>query len=172
MKKISEDLPQFLLLVGFLMVMIMAAAHVKARTAPIIIVDTPQVKCEVCHNRQMGFELYFEKKGSLDPKAMAAAVLATKSPKLLAAVHVGGEKCTPHTIRKGGYRGRHAGAWQVNQRLHGRVSADPTAQALQAEKLLLKLTEEMPIGKALSSYGGDSTSKYKNDVFAELIQTP
>lgn len=131
--------------------------------------------CGMCHgnktNNKAAMVKYFKDSGSKSPEKMAAAVLATQSPRLLAAiakVETGGN---PH-IRKGGYKGRHAGAFQVNSRIHGRVSHDPIKQAKQAEAILTELTETMPIRKALSVYGGDSSSRYQRTVLAELVRVP
>lgn len=127
--------------------------------------------CTMCHNNKAAMVKYFKESGSKSPEKMAAAVLATQSPRLLAAiakVETGGN---PH-IRKGGYKGRHAGAFQVNSRIHGRVSHDPVKQAKQAEAILTELTDTMPIRKALSVYGGDSTSRYQRTVLAELVRVP
>ena len=132
--------------------------------------------CNSCHSRQVAMTKYFRDSGNKTPEQMAEAVLQTKSPRLMAAIAVKGEKNTPYTVRRGGYRGRHAGAWQVNEKLHkkayGPVPSDPAGQALQAERVLTDLTQEMPIRQALNHYGGDSTDKYSRRVLAELVRVP
>ena len=130
-----------------------------------------QLDCQACHSRKAAMVEFFRKAGSQTPEQMAEAVLATKSPRLLAAVAKVESGGNPH-IRKGGYKGRHAGAFQVNGRIHGRVSHDPVQQALQAESILSELTETMPIKQALSVYGGDSSSRYQRQVLAELVRVP
>lgn len=133
-------------------------------------------KCVNCHNYTMAMTEYFKINGNKTPEEMAIAVLATKNPRLLAAIAVKGEKNTPYTVRKGGWKKQHAGAWQMNQRLHkkayGVVPTDPIGQALQAEKYLVDLSKEFPIEKVLSQYGGDSTDKYANRVLAEILHVP
>ena len=136
--------------------------------------DAPIVnKCSGCHSTKHRFIDYFTRAGNKHPEQMANAVLATKKPRLLAAVAVAGEKNTPYTVRKGGYKKRHAGAWQVNSKYWGRVPNDPVSQALQAERILEDLTGEgKNIRTALSIYGGDSSSRYANRVLKELQEVP
>lgn len=131
-----------------------------------------QLDCRDCHNRKAAMIQYFRKSGSKTPEMMAEAVLATKSPRLLAAIAVKGEKNTPYTVRNGGWKKRHAGSWQVSKKHWGEVPKDPVGQALQAEEILAELTSTMPIEKALSVYGGDSTSRYQRRVLAELVNVP
>ncbi len=136
--------------------------------------------CTQCHSQRRtaaaqykaAMRDYFQRAGATAPALMADAVLATKQPRLLAAVHVAGEKCTPYTVRHGGYRHRHAGSWQVNSRYWGRVPYSPVEQALQADAILAELTGEMPVRKALSLYGGDHTGRYADRVLAELSEVP
>jgi hypothetical protein len=127
-----------------------------------------------CHkdSRKKSMTDYFRKAGNKHPEQMAVAVLATSKPKLLAAMATKGEKNTPYTVRKGGYKRRHAGAWQVNPKDWGKVPMTPLGQALQAERILEDLTDKKPIKQALSHYGGDSTDKYANRVLAELVNVP
>lgn len=131
--------------------------------------------CTECHSptaRKHRFIDYFTQAGNKHPIKMANAVLATKKPRLLAAVAVAGEKNTPYTVRKGGYKKQHAGAWQANPKYWGKVPHDPVGQALQAERILEELTESKPIRTALSIYGGDSSSNYANRVLKELQEVP
>jgi len=131
--------------------------------------------CTECHSstaRKHSFIDYFTKAGNKHPIKMANAVLATKKPRLLAAVAVAGEKNTPYTVRNGGYKKRHAGAWQANPKYWGKVPLDPVGQALQAERIMEELTESKPIRTALSIYGGDSSSNYANRVLKELQEVP
>ena len=125
-----------------------------------------------CHNRKAEMERYFKAAGNPHPALMAAAVLATNRPKLLAAVAVKGERNTPYTVRKGGYKGRHAGSWQVARKYWVGVPTNPIDQALQAEAILNELTSTMPLKKALSVYGGDTTCRYQQRVLAELSRVP
>jgi uncharacterized protein YpmB len=135
--------------------------------------------CTKCHNKKAELTRYFKKSGSKTPEQMAEAVLKTKSPRLMAAIHIGGEKGTPYTVRNGGYKKRHAGAWQMskrNQKAYGVVPIDPVGQALQAERLLDDLVaDEKDIVKALNAYGGESNKKrgkYAYNVLDELRQVP
>ena len=149
------------------MVVVVAVKSCDRQTEPVVV----KVNCAACHNRQTTLTEYFRKAGSRSPEDMADAVLNTRSPRLLAAVAVVESGGNP-TVRNAGYKRRHDGAFQVNPRLHGRVSTDPIKQALQAESILCELAETMPIKKALSVYGGDSTSKYQRRVLAELTRVP
>ena len=107
---------------------------------------------------------------------MALAVLNTKNPRLLAALAVKGERNTPYTVRRGGYKGAHAGAWQANQKFWGKVPYNPVGQALQSERILEELVSDEPnIVKALNTYGGESDKikgKYAYNVIAELVNVP
>jgi hypothetical protein len=132
---------------------------------------SPQKECTSCHNRQTAMTNYFKKAGSKTPEEMAYACLKTRSPKLIAAIAVV-ESGGNHTLKNTGYRKRHNGAFQVNPRHWGKVPNDAVGQALQAEAILQELTETYPIKKALSIYGGDSTSKYQRKVLAELVNVP
>ena len=129
---------------------------------------TAQIQCTQCHNRQQAMTNYFRKSGNPTPEEMAMAVLKTKSPRLLAAVAVAGEKNTHYKERAGGYKRQHAGAWQVNKKYWGKVPVKPVDQALQAESILTELTQTMPIKKALNYYGGDTSGDYSRRVLAEL----
>lgn len=128
--------------------------------------------CTQCHNRMMSMIQYFERLKNPHPVLMAEAVLATKRPKLLAAIAVKGEKNTPFKVRKGGYKKAHAGAWQANEKYWGKVPNTPIGQALHADSILDDLTKENPLNKAISIYGGDSTDKYWKIVSAELTKVP
>jgi hypothetical protein len=133
--------------------------------------DKPQLDCQQCHSRKQAMTEYFRKNGSRSPEQMAEAVLNTKSPRLLAAiakVETGGN---PH-IRNTGYKKRHSGAFQVNPKYWGNVPYNPAEQALQSERILAELTNDYPLRKALSVYGGDSTDRYQRTVLAELQRVP
>lgn len=125
-----------------------------------------------CHSRKMAMTNYFEKAGNPHPEEMADAVLATKKPKLLAAIAVKGEFNTPYTVRKAGWKRRHSGAWQVSEQDWGKVPYSPKEQALQAENILDELTDTRPLKQALNKYGGDSTDAYSQRVLAELQRVP
>lgn len=134
----------------------------------------PAVKadCMGCHQK-MAYEAYF--KGSLDPQAMAAAVLATKSPRLLAAIHVAGEKRTPHTARNTGYRKQNSGAWQTAE-IWGPITKHTTIteQALIAELAIeTHVKEEGNIVRGINAYGGERDKKdgqYAYNVLEELAR--
>jgi hypothetical protein len=124
--------------------------------------------------RQIQMTEYFRRSGNKHPALMAQAVLKTKKPKLLAAVAVKGERNTPYTVRKGGYKKRHAGAWQQNEKYWGLVPHDPLNQALKAERDLEGLiAEKGNIVTALNQWGGDKTKKvYAKNILAELENIP
>jgi hypothetical protein len=140
-----------------------------------------QLNCSTCHNpqfyvspKQVKMTEYFKKKGNPTPEVMAKAVLKTSKPRLLAAMAVRGEKNTPHWIRNGGYKKRHAGAWQVNPRDWGAVPYDVTEQALQAELVVDKFIKAKGgIVNGLNAYGGDKTKKvYAQNILNELQEVP
>ena len=128
------------------------------------------VDCRACHVK-VAMTTYFKKIGSKTPEEMAVAVLKTKSPRLLAAMAKVETNGNPR-IRRSGYKKRHHGAFQVNPHDWGTVPKDAVGQALQAERIMTELTETMPIKKALSQYGGDSTDRYQNKILAELVNVP
>lgn len=132
--------------------------------------------CTPCHSvenqRLVRMEKYFKSAGNPHPEKMARAVLATKRPKLLAAIAVKGEKNTPYTARRTGWKKRHSGAWQISEKDWGPVPHDPVGQALKADKILDELTDKRSIRKALSIYGGDRTDRYQQRVLAELQNIP
>jgi hypothetical protein len=106
---------------------------------------------------------------------MAEAVLATKKPKLMAAVAVKGERNTPYTVKNGGYKKRHVGAWQVNEKYWGFAGNTPLQQALKAEAILdeLIVASGGNLKKALNAYGGDKTKKvYARNILAEIENIP
>jgi hypothetical protein len=133
-----------------------------------------QLDCRECH-RKVAMTRYFERRGNPTPEQMAEAVLATKSPRLMASIAVKGEKNTPYWTRNGGYKKRHDGAYQMSKahkKAYGPVPPDPIGQALQAERYLSDITSELNIKEALNEYGGDSRGHYANRVLAELINVP
>lgn len=129
--------------------------------------------CGECHSKQKALADHFRKRGNQTPEMMAEAVMKTKNPRLLTAIAIAGEKNTPYTVRKGGYKGRHAGAWQVNPKHWQNVPKDVIGQALQAERIITELSDDKPIRKALNNYGGDfSSGNYAKRVLAELTHVP
>ena len=137
-----------------------------------------QLDCQKCHSRELQkrdkLANYFRKNGSKTPEEMAEAVLRTKSPRLMAAIHVKGEKSTPYWVRKGGYKKRHAGAWQQNESDWGAVPYDLNAQAIKAENDLEKLiTDTGDFETALNKWGGDKSKKvYAANILRELQEVP
>lgn len=119
------------------------------------------------------FMMYFKKKGSPTPEKMAEAVLATQSPRLMAAIATVETNGNP-SKRNTGYRKRHCGAWQVNPKDWGPVSHEAIKQALQAEGALIAFVKmaKGSIVHGLNRYGGDSTDVYAGKVLAELVQVP
>ena len=130
-----------------------------------------QRPCQACHTRVMVMANYFKKAGSKSPEQLAVAVLGTNNPRLLAAIAV--VETGGNNVKNTGYKKRHQGVYQVNPRHWGVVdSKDIAKQSLQAERILTELTDTMPIKKALSQYGGDTTDKYQRKVLAELVKVP
>ena len=115
---------------------------------------------------------YFKSKGIAYPEQMATAVLETNKPKLMAAVAV--KEATPYTVKHGGYKKRHVGAWQVNEKLHGHAGNLPIDQALKAERILDELLKESngDMRVALNSYGGDTHNKYAKNILKDLCEIP
>jgi hypothetical protein len=138
---------------------------------------TPQpviVSCNTsrCHISSTKMGLYFKKNGSKNPEEMAVAVSKTKSPRLLAAIAVVETGGNSH-IRKGGYKKRHDGAFQVSSKHWGAVPHDAAGQALQAERILTELiVDKKNIKVALNYYGGDTHGKYANSILKELQEVP
>lgn len=147
--------------------------------------DKPQVAlkadCKPCHEakhaegkRKSDITDYFRRNGSKSPEKMAEAVLATRSPRLMAAIAVRESNGNPNA-RHGGYRNRHDGAWQVNRSIHGRVPLNVTEQALQAELVLEEHVKAAngDIIEGLNAYGGDKSRKtYAWNVLSELRVVP
>lgn len=133
---------------------------------------TERRECTNCHTRQAEMIKYFQRAGSKNPEAMAVAVLKTRSPRLLAAMHVKGEKLSPHTSRAGGYKKKHQGAWQVNPDDWSAVPMTPDGQALQVQDILEELVQKQGIVTALNKYGGDTRGKYARTVLNEVKNVP
>lgn len=134
---------------------------------------TRDIDCRTCHGQKAALMTYFRMVGSPAPEQMAEAVMATRDPRLMAAIAKHESGGNPH-VRRAGYRRQHDGAFQVNPRYHGRVSRDAVEQALQAEAILVELAVQTgDIRKALNQYGGDSTrKKYARNILAELERVP
>lgn len=132
---------------------------------------TAQTGCRECHYPTTHAKMteYFKSAGSPVPAKMATAVLMTPRPRLMAAVAAVESGGNPN-IRRGGWKGKYSGSFQVDSALHGKVSPDPIKQAAQAEKLLSELIAEHGLQRGLSRYGGDSTDKYCRKVLAELTE--
>lgn len=157
--------------VGFLAGMFLVTILHRCQPVPALI----KSHGELLTIRQIQMAEYFRKSGNKHPELMAEAVLVTEKPKLMAAIAVKGERNTPYTVRRGGYKKRHAGAFQVNEKIHGFAGVTPLQQALKAESILDKLIIENKndIKKALNAYGGDvSKRKYASVVLNELVNIP
>lgn len=138
-----------------------------------------KVECVKSHSyglsiKEMKYLAYFHKSGNKHPEQMAKAVLATPQPKLMAAIAVRGEKNTPYTVRKGGYKKRHTGSFQQNEKDWGKVPYTPLEQAIKAEKDLSGLIQEKGnFEAALNQWGGDKTKKvYAKNILEELNKVP
>lgn len=142
--------------------------------------EIPNPVLKKCHDKPISMQTalyreYFKRSGNKHPELMADAVLATKKPKLMAAVAVRGERNTPYTVKKGGYKKRHVGAFQVSERDWGFAGVTPLQQALKAEDILNELLVEHNgnLKKALNAYGGDKTKKvYAKNILSELENIP
>jgi hypothetical protein len=114
-----------------------------------------QKRCTECHDKEMEMAQFFSKHGSPEPKRMAQAVFATKRPKIMAKIAVTETNGNPHK-RAYGFNKAHDGAFGVNRKDWGKVSKNPTEQALQAELALdTFLKEKKNMKTALNAYGGD-----------------
>ena len=151
----------------------MAMTRCEREPMPDVVKKTSSVDCGGCHNRTMAMTRFFEHKGSKSAEEMALAVLQSKrNSRLLAAVASVESGGNPR-LRGTGYKKRHHGAYQVNPRYwHGTVPASAAGQTKQAEAILEELTATMPIKKALSMYGGDSTPNYQRKILAVLQEVP
>jgi|GEM_PF-4134886 len=131
------------------------------------------IKCTICHSKQAAFQRYFEKIGSPQPEKMAAAVLATKKPRLMAAIAKVESNGNPD-VKATGYKKRHDGAFQVNRNIWGAVSQDAVEQAIQAEMVLDEHRKDSKnLKAALNAYGGDKTKKrYAYNILKELEDVP
>lgn len=134
-------------------------------------------QCVSCHSKEGIMAYYFRKKGVKSPEQMAEAVLRTRNPRLLAAMNVGGEKKTPHTAMKTGWKRQFSGAWQTHDRW-GKITKHSTIteQALIAEFALeTHVAEQKNVIKGLNAYGGESdlkNGKYAFNVLKELAEVP
>jgi hypothetical protein len=154
-------------MIGMVLVLVYVGINLIPSAKPI------QNTCNECHvTPKAKLHNYFYKNGAKNPEALAVACLATESPRLLASMaKTEGMKIDS---RKGGYKGRHQGAWQVNPKYWGKVSHDPVRQAKQVESILYDLLDnQKDIESALNYYGGDETKKqYAKDILAELQNVP
>jgi hypothetical protein len=161
------------LLAGMAIVLVIALVFWQLKFHP----SNGQLDCQKCHSRdiqkQGKLAAYFKANGSKTPEEMANAVLKTKSPRLLAAVAVRETGGNP-SIRNGGYKKRHQGAFQVNPKHWSKVPNDAIGQALSAEKIIIDLVEEKgDIVSALNAFGGDKTKKkYAQTILSELSNVP
>jgi hypothetical protein len=118
------------------------------------------------------YENLFKQNGSTEPKIMAKAVLATKKPKLMAAIAIKESNGNPKAV---GDNGASKGAFQVQAKHWGTVSNDPVKQALQSERILeeLALASRGRLRQTLAMYnGGNKPSKsayrYADDVIRKV----
>lgn len=133
----------------------------------------PQKQCIECHNRKNAMVDYLKRNKVKSPQEMAEALLATRNGRILAALHVRGEKKTPHTAMKTGYKNRYSGAFQTHESW-GKITKNTSIaeQALIAEvALTTHVTEEKSIIKGLNAYGGHKdkiNGAYAYNVLDEL----
>ena len=161
-----------LVVIGMAMGMVMLMLARSCDREPMPKPGHAQAACASCHNRQAALVQYFTRAGSQSPQEMADAVNRTRNGRLLAAIAVVETGGNPQT-RRSGYKKRHDGAFQVASKHWGKVPNDAAGQALQAEAILIELTETMPVRTALNYYGGDKTHrKYADMILAELREVP
>jgi len=133
----------------------------------------PQKQCIECHNRKNAMVNYLKRNKVKSPQEMAEALLNSKNGRLLAAIHVRGEKATPHTAMKTGYKNKYSGAFQTHDSW-GKITKDTSIaeQALIAEvALTTHVAEEKSIIKGLNAYGGHKdkvNGAYAYNVLDEL----
>jgi len=116
---------------------------------------------------------YLKKSGSRSPIDMTYAIFKTKRPKLMLAMAVV-ESDGNYTVRNGGYKNMHHGAWQVNPKWWGEVPDKVDLQALQAEHIIDTYLEQTggDLIKALNKYGGCSKGKYASSIMNEMKNVP
>jgi hypothetical protein len=173
-KHYNVEIKSVTFLVVLLVVALIVAGHDFASKEPV-----PQPKIEmlkshgsVLNPRHVALTAFFARKGSPDPQRMATAVLETKRPRLMAAIAVRESGGNPKAVGDGG---KSKGAFQVQDRHHGRVSSDPVEQALQSERVLNELIAENNgnLKKALNAYNGDTRRKvYAQNILSELSNVP
>lgn len=118
---------------------------------------------------------YFIKQKNPHPEMSATAVLEVKKTKLMTSVAVKGERNTPYTNKKGGYKKRHNGMFQVSEKDWGYAGATPVDQALKSEKVLEEFIASYggSVYKGLNAYGGDKTKNvYAKNILDELKNIP
>ena len=156
---------------GILIILTIHSCHpqtVQASSEPTVVIVN---QCHKCHSSKASMVAYFAKIGSPKPLEVTNALLKTKHPAVLSAM-AKVESCGNPDLRHTGYRRLHHGAWQVNPKIHGKVSKRVADQALQADMILSGLLIETngDLKKALSRYGGDTSrdQKYAKLVLREL----
>jgi hypothetical protein len=143
--------------------------------ADLMISHKPNAMCPSMRDRYDKLVSYFKRNKNPHPEMSATAVLETKRPKLMAAVAVKGEKNTPYTNKKGGYKKRHYGMYQVSKKDWGYAGALPIDQALKSEKVLEEFEASYggSVYKGLNAYGGDVTKNmYAKNILNELQNIP
>lgn len=105
---------------------------------------------------------FFRQHGSPEPQRMAQAVLATKRPRVMAAIAVVESNGDPYAI---GDNGRARGAFQVWSHW-GRVPHPdyPALQALQSERILEELIGDEPRRSLLRALSAYNTGRYDSRV--------
>lgn len=114
---------------------------------------------------QEEYRSFFVRHGSPQPEAMALAVSQTRRPALMAAIAVVESNGNPAAVGDGG---ESLGAFQVQPKHHGPVSASPVQQALQAERILDELVQASRgrLRHALARYNGGSNPPVISDRYA------
>ena len=117
---------------------------------------------------QEEYRSFFARHGSPQPEAMAMAVTATKNPPLMAALAVVESNADPSAVGDGG---ESLGAFQVQPKYHGAVSASPVQQALQAERILEEIVQASRgrLRQGLARYNGGSNPPPVSDRYAVKV---
>lgn len=123
---------------------------------------------------QEEYRSFFVRHGSPQPEAMALAVTATRRPALMAAIAVAESNGDPAAVGDGG---ESLGAFQVQEKHWGEVSASPVQQALQAERILEGLLKERErlrcqsdrIRASLAAYNGGQRPSRVSYKYADRV---
>lgn len=140
----------------------------------IVVIPTLVNKCDVkvepkpVAQAQIKYEKVFKASGSTQPEVMAKAVLATKKPRLMAAIAIKESNGNPGAI---GDNGASKGAFQVQSKHWGVVPNDAIKQALQSERILEELSRASRgrLRCTLAMYNGGPNPPAKSYRYADSV---